>query len=213
MSRSGELSVIDGHGRERERYKLPYGATIQVKDGAAVKAGQTVANWDPHNHPIVSEVAGVMRFIDFIDGVTVIEKTDELTGLASREITDPKRRGTQAKDLRPIVRIVDKNGKDLSIPGTDMPAQYLLPPRSIVNLQDGADVGVGDVVAKYPAGSVEDPRHHRWSAARCRPVRSAQAEGTGDPRRGLGHRQLRQGHQGQAAPDHQATPTAASTKS
>ncbi|HET9025429.1 MAG TPA: DNA-directed RNA polymerase subunit beta', partial [Burkholderiaceae bacterium] len=150
VSRSGELSVLDLHGRERERYKLPYGATVHVKDGASIKAGQTVANWDPHNHPIVSEVAGFMRFIDFIDGVTVIEKTDELTGLASREITDPKRRGTQGKDLRPIVRIVDKNGKDLTIPGTDLPAQYLLPPRSIVNLQDGAAVGVGDVVAKIP---------------------------------------------------------------
>lgn len=150
VSRSGELSVLDGHGRERERYKLPYGATITAKDGDAVKAGQSVANWDPHNHPIVSEVAGFIRFIDFIDGVTVIEKTDELTGLASREITDPKRRGTQAKDLRPIVRIVDGKGNDLTIPGTDLPAQYLLPPRSIVNLQDGAPVGVGDVVAKIP---------------------------------------------------------------
>ncbi|GAA5079263.1 DNA-directed RNA polymerase subunit beta' [Lysobacter panacisoli] len=150
VSRSGELSVLDGHGRERERYKLPYGATVTVKDGAEIKAGQTVANWDPHNHPIVSEVAGFVRFIDFVDGVTVIEKTDELTGLASREITDPKRRGSQGKDLRPIVRIVDKNGKDLAIPGTDLPAQYLLPPRSIVNLQDGAPVGVGDVVAKIP---------------------------------------------------------------
>ena len=120
-----------GHGRERERYKLPYGATIQLQDGGEVKAGQTVANWDPHNHPIVSEVAGFIRFIDFVDGVTVIEKTDDLTGLASREITDPKRRGTQGKDLRPLVRIVDKNGKDLSIPGTDLPAQYLLPPRRL----------------------------------------------------------------------------------
>ncbi len=150
VSRSGEVSVLDAHGRERERYKLPYGATITVKDGAAIKAGQTVANWDPHNHPIVSEVAGFIRFIDFIDGVTVIEKTDELTGLASREITDPKRRGSQAKDLRPLVRIVDAKGNDLTIPGTDLPAQYLLPPRSIVNLQDGAPVGVGDVVAKIP---------------------------------------------------------------
>jgi len=150
VSRSGELSVLDNHGRERERYKLPYGAMINVKDGGEVKAGQTIATWDPHNHPIVSEVAGFMRFIDFVDGVTVIEKTDDLTGLASREITDPKRRGTQAKDLRPLVRIVDKNGKDLSIPGTDLPAQYMLPPRSIVNLQDGAPVGVGDVVAKIP---------------------------------------------------------------
>jgi len=150
VSRSGELSVLDGHGRERERYKLPYGATITVKDGDQITAGQSVANWDPHNHPIVSEVAGFVRFVDFVDGVTVIEKTDELTGLASREITDPKRRGSQGKDLRPIVRIVDKDGKDLSIPGTDLPAQYLLPPRSIVNLQDGAPVGVGDVVTKVP---------------------------------------------------------------
>jgi len=150
VSRSGELSVLDGHGRERERYKLPYGATITVKDGAQITAGQAVANWDPHNHPIVSEVAGFVRFVDFVDGVTVIEKTDDLTGLASREITDPKRRGSQGKDLRPIVRIVDKDGKDLSIPGTDLPAQYLLPPRSIVNLQDGAPVGVGDVVTKVP---------------------------------------------------------------
>jgi DNA-directed RNA polymerase subunit beta' len=150
VSRSGVLSVLDGHGRERERYKVPYGATIHVKDGGNVKAGQTVANWDPHSHPIMSEVKGFMRFIDFVDGVTVIEKTDDLTGLASREITDPKRRGTQAKDLRPLVRIVDANGKDLTIPGTDLPAQYLLPPRSIVNLQDGAPVGVGDVVAKIP---------------------------------------------------------------
>ncbi|WP_454259992.1 DNA-directed RNA polymerase subunit beta' [Pseudoxanthomonas mexicana] len=150
VSRSGELLVLDGHGRERERYKLPYGATINVKDGDQITAGQAVANWDPHNHPIVSEVAGFVRFVDFVDGVTVIEKTDELTGLASREITDPKRRGSQGKDLRPIVRIVDKDGKDLSIPGTDLPAQYLLPPRSIVNLQDGAPVGVGDVVTKVP---------------------------------------------------------------
>ncbi|WP_235603924.1 DNA-directed RNA polymerase subunit beta' [Luteimonas sp. JM171] len=150
VSRSGELSVLDAHGRERERYKLPYGALISVKDGGEVKAGQTVATWDPHNHPIVSEVAGFVRFVDFVDGVTVIEKTDELTGLASREITDPKRRGSQAKDLRPIVRIVDKKGEDLTIPGTDLPAQYLLPPRSIVNLQDGDAVSVGDVVAKIP---------------------------------------------------------------
>jgi DNA-directed RNA polymerase subunit beta' len=150
VSRSGEISVMDGHGRERERYKLPYGAVLNAKDGDPVKAGQVVANWDPHNHPIVSEVSGFIRFIDFVEGVTVFEKTDELTGLASVEITDPKRRGSQGKDLRPIVRIVDEKGKDLAIPGTDLPAQYLLPPRSLVTLQDGAPVGVGDVVARIP---------------------------------------------------------------
>ena len=150
VSRSGEISVMDGHGRERERYKLPYGASISVPDGGEIKAGQIVANWDPHNHPIVSEVAGFVRFVDFVEGVTAIEKVDDLTGLASIEITDPKRRGSAGKDLRPIVRIIDENGDDLSIPGTDLPAQYLLPPKSVVTLQDGAPVGVGDVVAKIP---------------------------------------------------------------
>ncbi|MBD8525513.1 DNA-directed RNA polymerase subunit beta' [Pseudomarimonas arenosa] len=150
VSRSGEISVMDGHGRERERYKLPYGASIGVPDGGEIKAGQIVANWDPHNHPIVSEVAGFVRFVDFVEGVTAIEKVDELTGLASVEITDPKRRGSAGKDLRPIVRIIDGDGNDLNIPGTDLPAQYLLPPKSVVTLQDGAPVGVGDVVAKIP---------------------------------------------------------------
>jgi DNA-directed RNA polymerase subunit beta' len=150
VSRSGEISVMDGHGRERERYKLPYGAVLNFRDGAPIKAGEVAANWDPHNHPIVSEVAGFVRYVDLVEGITAIEKTDELTGLASIEITDPKRRGSAGKDLRPIIRIIDGNGKDLSIPGTDLPAQYLLPPRSVVNLQDGAPVGVGDVVAKIP---------------------------------------------------------------
>ncbi|MCK7594276.1 DNA-directed RNA polymerase subunit beta' [Pseudomarimonas salicorniae] len=150
VSRSGEISVMDSHGRERERYKLPYGASISVPDGGEIKAGQVVANWDPHNHPIVSEVAGFVRFVDFVEGITAIEKVDDLTGLASVEITDPKRRGSAGKDLRPIVRIVDGDGNDLSIPGTDLPAQYLLPPKSVVTLQDGAPVGVGDVVAKIP---------------------------------------------------------------
>ena len=150
VSRSGELSIMDSHGRERERYKVPYGAVISVKDGAALKAGQTIAKWDPHTHPIVSEVAGVIRYIDFVEGITVIEKTDELTGLASVEITDPKRRGSAAKDLRPMVRLVDKKGGELRLPGTDIPAQYFLPAGAIVSLQDGAEVGVGDVVARIP---------------------------------------------------------------
>ncbi len=150
VSRSGELSVMDVNGRERERYKVPYGAVIDVKDGADIKAGQTIAKWDPHTHPIVSEVAGVLRYIDFVEGITVIEKTDELTGLASVEVTDPKRRGSAAKDLRPMVRLVDKKGGELRLPGTDIPAQYFLPAGAIVSLQDGAEVGVGDVVARIP---------------------------------------------------------------
>jgi DNA-directed RNA polymerase subunit beta' len=153
VSRSGELSVIDSSGRERERYKVPYGATIAVKDGAPVKPGQTVANWDPHTHPIVTEVAGVVRFIDFLDGVTVQSQTDELTGLESAVVTDPKRRGAQAKDLRPIVRLEDAKGRELKLPGTDIAAQYFLPAGAIVSIQNGAEVGVGDVVARIPQES------------------------------------------------------------
>jgi len=153
VSRSGEVSVIDANGRERERYKVPYGATISVKDGASVKAGQTVAHWDPHTHPIVTEVAGTVRFIDFIDGITVQSQTDELTGLESAVVTDPKRRGTAAKDLRPIVRLEDSKGRELKLPGTDVPAQYMLPAGAIVSIQNGVEVGVGDVVARIPQES------------------------------------------------------------
>ncbi|MBK9655449.1 MAG: DNA-directed RNA polymerase subunit beta' [Rhodanobacteraceae bacterium] len=150
VSRSGEVCVLDNHGRERERYKVPYGSVLSVRDGDLVKGGQTVANWDPHTHPIVSEVAGRMRFIDFVDGVTVNEQVDELTGLQSNVVTDPKRRGGGAKDLRPMIRLEGLNGENLVLPGTEITAQYFLPAGCIVSLQDGALVGVGDVVARIP---------------------------------------------------------------
>jgi DNA-directed RNA polymerase subunit beta' len=153
VSRSGELTVSDDHGRERERYKIPYGAVIKCKDGDKVEAGSVVANWDPHTHPIVTEVAGRIRFLDFIDGVTVTEQTDEVTGLVSTVITDPKQRGSAGKDLRPMVKLVDSKGQELKLAGTDIPAHYFLPPGAIVSMQDGSDVQVGDVVARIPQES------------------------------------------------------------
>ncbi|NBC11759.1 MAG: DNA-directed RNA polymerase subunit beta', partial [Gammaproteobacteria bacterium] len=153
VSRSGELTVTDEKGLEKERYKIPYGATLNVGDGDRVEGGQIVANWDPHTHPVVTEVAGKLRFEDFIDGVTVQSKTDEVTGLASVEVIDPKQRPSSGKDLRPTVILVDENGKDLNIAGTDMPARYLLPAGAIVSVTDGADVGVGDILARIPQES------------------------------------------------------------
>ena len=97
VSRSGEISVIDEHGRERERYKVPYGALILLRDKDSVTAGDLVANWDPHTHPIVTEVAGRVKFHEFIDGVTVNEQVDDITGLASLVVTDPKQRGGAGK--------------------------------------------------------------------------------------------------------------------
>ncbi|GAA0790046.1 DNA-directed RNA polymerase subunit beta' [Marinobacterium sediminicola] len=154
-SRSGELGVTDEHGRERERYKLPYGAIIKVRDGSKVDAGAVVANWDPHTHPIVTEVAGKVEFVGMEDGITIKRQTDELTGLSTIEILDAKDRPQAGKDIRPMIKLVDANGNDVYHPGTEMPAQYLLPAKAIVNLNDGAEVQIGDILARIPQeGSV-----------------------------------------------------------
>ncbi len=153
VSRSGELSVIDEHGRERERYKVPYGAIISVRDGKSVKAGDITANWDPHTHPIVTEVAGKVSFHEIIDGVTVNEVVDDVTGLTSLVVTDPKQRGSEGKDLRPMISLGDKKGKTLFLAGTEIPAHYFLQSGSIVQMQDGQDVKVGDVLARIPQES------------------------------------------------------------
>ena len=153
VSRSGELIVVDENGRDRERYKIPYGAVLSVDDGEAIKAGQIVANWDPHTHPVITEVAGRIKFSDFVESVSVQRATDEITGLTSLVITDPKARGAAGKDLKPMVKLVDENGDDLCIAGTDIPAMYFLPGGAIVGMEDGAEVGVGDVLARIPQES------------------------------------------------------------
>ena len=152
-SRSGELTILDDVGRERERYKLPYGAVLQVEEDSVVEAGQIVANWDPHTHPVITEVAGVLRFVDFVDGVTVQKQIDEVTGLSSLEVIDPKQRPPAGKDVRPMLKLVDADGNDLNIAGTEIPAHYFLPANAVVNVTDGADVGVGDVLARIPQES------------------------------------------------------------
>lgn len=150
VSRSGEIIIVDAHGRERERYKVPYGAVVKVADGAEVEAGQFVAQWDPHTHPVVTEVAGFIKFIDLIDGVTMNRQTDELTGLTSIVVIDSKQRGPGGKELRPMIRLADEKGNDLCLPGTSLPAHYFLPINAIISIEDGAAVGVGDVVARIP---------------------------------------------------------------
>jgi len=153
VSRSGEISVLNELGRERERYKVPYGATITVEDGDEVKQGQVVATWDPHTHPVITEVAGKIRFEDFVDGVTVTEQVDEFTGLTSIVVLDPKSRGSAGKDLRPVARLVGADGKDVCFANTEIPAVYALPVGAIVSLSDGAEVAVGDVIARIPQES------------------------------------------------------------
>lgn len=150
ISRSGELAIVDSVGRERERYKVPYGATITVPDGTEVEGGQIVATWDPHTHPIVTEVEGKVHLEDFIEGVSVRLEVDEITGLTSIRVLDPKQRPSAGRDLRPLARLLDEKGNPLKLPGTQMVAQYALPGGAIVTLDNGASVKVGDIIARIP---------------------------------------------------------------
>jgi len=149
-SRSGELSIADENGRERERYKVPYGAVLSVEDGSKVDGGAVVAKWDPHTHPIITEVEGKVVFAGMEEGLSVRHQTDELTGLTAIEVIDPNERPAAGKELKPAVTLVDDNGKELCLAGTNVPAHYMLPPKAILSLNDGDHIGVGDVIARIP---------------------------------------------------------------
>ena len=150
VSRSGEIAVADEHGRERERYKLPYGAVISVGEEDQVEAGQMIAQWDPHTHPIVTEVKGTIEFQDMEEGLSINRQTDELTGLTNITVLDPKDRPSAGKDLRPAVRLIDGRKREVMLPGSDVPAHYFLPNDAILNLENGDKVGVGDIIARIP---------------------------------------------------------------
>ena len=153
-SRSAELSLHDlEHGREKERYKVPYGAEIQIKDGTQVEGGSIVAQWDPHTHPVITEVAGKVRFTDFMDGVTVETKTDEITGLSTILVKDAAERGTMGKDMRPMIQLLNEDGENVCFAGTQTPVMYYMPAGALVTCMDGSSVGEGDVIARIPQES------------------------------------------------------------
>lgn len=150
VARSGIIAIVDEYGRERERYKLPYGAELSVTDGKVVAANTVVAQWEPHIHPIISEVQGFIKFVDLIDGVTMNRQTDEATGLSSIVITEPKQRLVSGKELRPMVKIVDGQGEEIYLAGSNIFAHYYLPKDAIINLEDGMRIDVADVIARIP---------------------------------------------------------------
>jgi DNA-directed RNA polymerase subunit beta' len=154
VSRSGEIGVVDDvTGREKERYKIPYGSEFTISDGAKVTAGQTLANWDPHMHPVITEVAGKVKFSDFVEAVTVQHRLDDMTGLTSIEVMDDSIRSNAGKELRPTIELVDAKGQVLCYSGTNIPVHYMLPGGAFVNVEDGAKIKVGDVLAKIPQES------------------------------------------------------------
>ncbi|WWO97525.1 MAG: DNA-directed RNA polymerase subunit beta' [Candidatus Dasytiphilus stammeri] len=153
-SRNVELKIIDELGRTKENYKIPYGAILKKENQEIVHAGEIISNWDPHTMPIITEVSGLINFTDMIDGQTIIRQTDELTGLSSIVILDTAERPSGSKDLRPALKIVHKDGQEVLLPGTDMPAQYFLPGKAIVQLEDNIWVNSGDTLARVPQESV-----------------------------------------------------------
>jgi DNA-directed RNA polymerase subunit beta' len=156
IARSAEVLIADDHGRERERHKVPYGATLLVEDGVQVKAGMQLATWDPHTRPIVTEYAGTIRFENVEKGLTVAEQMDEVTGLSTLVVIDPKRGGkAQAKGLRPQVKLLDENGQEVKIHGTDHSVAITFHIGSIITVKNGQTVSVGEVLARIPQESVK----------------------------------------------------------
>jgi len=151
ISRSGEVMIQDDNGRERERHKVPYGSTLLSMDGTVVKAGHVLATWDPHTRPIITEYAGKVRFENVEEGVTVAKQIDEVTGLSTLVVIDPKRRGTsQSKGLRPQVKLLDEKGEEVKIAGTDLHVNITFHVGSIITVKNGQDVNVGEVLARIP---------------------------------------------------------------
>ncbi|MDD2882802.1 MAG: DNA-directed RNA polymerase subunit beta' [Rhodoferax sp.] len=149
ISRSGEIVIHDEHGRERERHKVPYGAVLTVKADQTIKAGAILANWDPLTRPIITEFAGKALFENVIEGLTVARQVDDVTGLSTLVVIDPKHRGS-AKVVRPIVKLIDATGNEVKIPGTDHSVTIGFPIGALVQVRDGQDVGPGEVLARIP---------------------------------------------------------------
>ncbi|HEY6898365.1 MAG TPA: DNA-directed RNA polymerase subunit beta', partial [Rhodocyclaceae bacterium] len=156
IARSGEVLITDDNGRERERHKVPYGAVLAADDGQNVKAGAPLANWDPHTRPIVTEYAGTVKFEHVEEGVTVAKQIDDVTGLSTLVVIDSKRGGKSAsKGLRPQVKLLDENGQEVKIHGTEHVVTITFQVGSLITVKDGQPVSVGEVLARIPQESVK----------------------------------------------------------
>jgi DNA-directed RNA polymerase subunit beta' len=198
ISRNGEIMIHDDSGRERERHKVPYGATLMPRDGEAVKAGQVLAAWDPHTRPIVTEYAGRIKFENVEEGVTVARQIDEVTGLSTLVVVDPKRRGSiQARGLRPQVKVLDDQDRGLRPVG-----EHHLPDRLDHHGARRSGCQRRRSACAHSAGDLEDARHHGGAPARGGALRGPFPQGCGPACGGDRNGLVREGHQGQAASGH-----------
>ena len=155
IARSAEILIVDDLGRERERHKVPYGAMLLVDDGVGIRAGTQLSTWDPHTRPIITEYTGTVRLEHVEDGVTVAKQQDDVTGLTTLVVIDPKRRGSQSKGLRPQVKLLTETGEEVRIHGTDHAVAITFQVGSIIAVRDGQQVSVGDVLARIPQESAK----------------------------------------------------------
>ena len=156
ITRSGEVIIADDNGREREKHKVPYGSTLQVADGQQVKAGTKLATWDPHTRPIIAEYAGLAKFENVEEGVTVAKQIDEVTGLSTLVVIDPKRGGkAPSKGLRPQIKLFDASGEEVRMHGSDHAVTITFQVGAIINVVDGQQISVGDVLARLPQESAK----------------------------------------------------------
>ncbi len=144
MNRNGVIAVVDSRGREKEKYTIVYGAKLLVEDGRKVEAGQRLVEWDPYSTPIISEVGGKAAFGDILEGVTVKEELDEVTGLSRKVIIE------YPGNLRPRISIKDEHGRTLKIKGANTLARYLLPAGAHILVEKTDTVFPGDILAKIP---------------------------------------------------------------
>ncbi len=194
MGRNMQLVITDNKGQERATYRIVYGARLKVDEGATVKRGDRLAEWNPNALPVLTDVEGTVKYEDLIFGVTLREVSDEKTGVSNKVVMDS--RGTGSKntpDLRPTIAIVDKKGKVIQLPGGGGEARYAISADAILSVEDGSEVRAGDVSGPYSHGRRQDPRHHGRPAARGGAVRSAQAQGSGRAGRDRRLRGVRQG--------------------
>src|SRR5690554_4844275 len=152
ISRSGEIVIFDENRRERERHKVPYGATIDVGDGDVIKAGQRLAHWDPLTRPIISEYSGQVRFENIEEGVTVAKQMDEITGLSTLVVITPKTR-TGRVLTRPQLKLIDEAGEEVLAQGTKHSVNISFPVGALITVRDGQQVNIGEVLARIPQES------------------------------------------------------------
>ncbi len=149
ISRNVELKIVDKKGIIKEHYKLPYGSILEKNHNEKVYINEILVNWDPHIMPIITEVSGFVKYIDMYEGQTIIKQNDELTGLSSILILDScDSINNKKNELRASIKIVDNNGNDIFIDNKDLVAQYILPPKSIVNVDNNTFVHAGDTLAR-----------------------------------------------------------------